>query len=103
MRLPVAIAIGEGGTGGTAVRFQRVHDLDRVLQFIIAYKAANDGNSPSLREIGPAVGISSTSVVVYQLVELERAGLISRTGTNRRQIVVTGGQWSMTAVACPGQ
>jgi repressor LexA len=40
------------------------------------------GYPPSIREIGEAVGISSTSVVNYNLEKLEREGLIER---DRRQ------------------
>jgi SOS-response transcriptional repressor LexA len=79
------------------------HNPAAVLAFIVAYKSAHDGNSPSVREIGEAVGISSSSVVTHILGNLERAGAITRTGEAARAIVVTGGQWSMTAVACPGQ
>ncbi|MEV6750068.1 MarR family transcriptional regulator [Streptomyces sp. NPDC058322] len=38
------------------------------------------GESPSVRQIGERVGLSSTSSVAYQLGRLEARGLISRTG-----------------------
>src|SRR3954469_19192889 len=38
------------------------------------------GYPPSIRDIGAAVGISSTSVVDYNLRVLEREGLLRRTG-----------------------
>jgi len=37
------------------------------------------GYSPSIRDIMEATGISSTSVVHYHILKLERAGVISRT------------------------
>ncbi|MCT2547369.1 LexA family transcriptional regulator [Streptomyces atratus] len=41
---------------------------------------AETGESPSVRQIGERVGLSSTSSVAYQLGRLEARGLISRTG-----------------------
>lgn len=49
----------------------------RILTYIRDYIASN-GYPPSIREIGAAVGISSTSVVNYNLNKLEQAGLIKR-------------------------
>ena len=49
----------------------------RILDFVGEY--TNDhGYPPSIREIGQAVGISSTSVVDYNLRALERGGMILR-------------------------
>ncbi|MES9558859.1 MULTISPECIES: MarR family transcriptional regulator [unclassified Streptomyces] len=41
---------------------------------------AETGESPSVRQIGERVGLSSASSVAYQLGRLEARGLISRTG-----------------------
>ena len=49
----------------------------RILEFLGAYVAENS-YPPSIREIGAAAGISSTSVVVYNLKRLEERGYISR-------------------------
>ncbi|MFJ9638655.1 LexA family protein [Streptomyces sp. NPDC101178] len=38
------------------------------------------GEGPTIRQIGAGVGLSSTSSVAYQLSQLEKRGLISRTG-----------------------
>ncbi|MFB7049725.1 LexA family protein [Streptomyces microflavus] len=38
------------------------------------------GEGPTIRQIGASVGLSSTSSVAYQLGQLEKRGLISRTG-----------------------
>ncbi|MEV7318444.1 hypothetical protein AB0N56_36695 [Streptomyces microflavus] len=38
------------------------------------------GEGPTIRQIGARVGLSSTSSVAYQLAQLEKRGLISRTG-----------------------
>jgi repressor LexA len=47
---------------------------------------AESGYPPSIRDIGEAVGISSTSVVNYNLEALERKGLIARDRTISRGI-----------------
>jgi repressor LexA len=49
----------------------------RILDFVAEYTGEH-GYPPSIREIGQAVGISSTSVVDYNLRALERSGLIRR-------------------------
>lgn len=50
---------------------------EAILQFINQFLQQN-GYPPSIRDIGQAVGISSTSVVNYNLRILEREGYISR-------------------------
>lgn len=49
----------------------------RIVEFLIEYVEEN-GYPPSIREIGAAAGISSTSVVSYNLKRLEEKGYISR-------------------------
>jgi len=49
----------------------------RIVDFIEVY-TDDHGYPPSIREIGQAVGISSTSVVDYNLKALERNGLLRR-------------------------
>ena len=49
----------------------------RILEFLGEYIEEN-GYPPSIREIGSAAGISSTSVVSYNLRRLEERGYISR-------------------------
>lgn len=66
-----------------------------VYQFIVQHLRDNYGVSPSIREIGNACGISSTSVVVYNLTRLQQHGLISRPltgqkGRKSRSISLTG-------------
>ncbi len=73
-------------------------------QFVVNYKVANGGNSPTLRAIGRGLGecrAISTSVVSYYLSELEELGLISR---NREKgepkgITVIGGKWTPPGIA----
>ena len=49
----------------------------KILQFIVGFVNDNEF-PPTIREIGEQVGISSTSVVNYNLAKLEELGLISR-------------------------
>jgi repressor LexA len=49
----------------------------KILQFIVNFVDQNEF-PPTIREIGEEVGISSTSVVNYNLAKLEELGLISR-------------------------
>lgn len=49
----------------------------KILQFIIGFVGENEF-PPTIREIGEQVGISSTSVVNYNLAKLEELGLITR-------------------------
>jgi repressor LexA len=49
----------------------------RILEFLAEYIEEN-GYPPSIREIGAAVGITSTSVVSYNLRRMEESGYISR-------------------------
>jgi SOS-response transcriptional repressor LexA len=47
------------------------------------------GYGPTVREIGRAVGIASASAVYYQILNLERAGLLTHTAGFSRTIVLT--------------
>lgn len=64
-------------------------------QQIYAYiqRFAHDkGRPPTIREIGKAVGISSTSVVNYNLNILEKAGLLTREKEVSRGLKLTNGK-----------
>lgn len=62
--------------GGSAMR--KLSDRQKkILEFLEEYTTEH-GYPPSIREIGQAAGISSTSVVDYNLRALERDGLIKR-------------------------
>lgn len=66
----------------------------RIFNFIVAYKSAHDGNSPTSREIMDGANISSTSVVHYHLRKLEVQGKIWIDGNKARRIEVIGGKWT---------
>jgi len=70
----------------------RKYDPNDVLQFIISFKRLHNGDSPTLREICEACGVSSSSVAKHILNRLANAGLITQEpGTSR--ISVIGGSW----------
>jgi len=50
---------------------------NEILEFI-NYTLKNDGYSPSVREIGEAVNLKSTSSVQYHLKKLEKKGVINK-------------------------
>lgn len=60
----------------------------RVLKFLAEYQSEN-GRPPSIREIGDAASISSTSVVNYYLDQLEKMGYIERDGRVSRGLRLT--------------
>jgi repressor LexA len=60
----------------------------RVLEFLTRYQTEH-GRPPSIREIGDAAQISSTSVVNYYLEQLEKMGYIERDGRVSRGLRLT--------------
>jgi len=60
----------------------------RILEFLAKYMDEND-RPPSIREICSEVGISSTSVVNYDLDQLEKRGYIIRDGRVSRGLRLT--------------
>ena len=58
---------------------------EHMIKYIREYSGEN-GYPPTIREIGKEVGISSTSVVNYNLDKLEKEGLIERNRTISRGI-----------------
>jgi repressor LexA len=61
----------------------------QIYSFILSF-SGDKGRPPTIREIGLAVGISSTSVVNYNLNILEKAGYISREKEVSRGLRLTG-------------
>lgn len=53
-------------------------DRQRAIVECIAHSVADRGYPPSMREIGQAVGLMSTSSVAHQLLALERKGALRR-------------------------
>ncbi len=61
---------------------------ENMLAFINDYVAKN-GRPPTIREIGKAVGISSTSVVNYNLTKLKERGFLERDAEVSRGLKLT--------------
>lgn len=74
---------------------KRSYDYGRVVDFIVAFKKANDGNSPTFREIQAGCGISSLSHTQYILQHLDDEGRICLVGKkhSNRMIKIPGGRW----------
>ncbi|MDK6924068.1 hypothetical protein QP271_26090, partial [Escherichia coli] len=53
-------------------------DRQRRILDVISDAVVLRGYPPSIREIGDAVGLNSTSSVAYQLKELEKKGFLRR-------------------------
>ena len=70
-----------------------------VMDYIVKYKTANDGNSPTIREIMSGCEIGSTSIVSYILRDLQDEGKL-RVIDGSRGIMVTGGHWEMKNGNC---
>lgn len=64
---------------------------ENILKFIRDFADAH-GYPPSIREIGQSIGISSTSVVNYNLLKLEKEGRLARNPTISRGIRLSGPQ-----------
>ncbi|MCS7461161.1 transcriptional repressor LexA [Paenibacillus doosanensis] len=77
-----------------------------ILEFI-KNEVKDKGYPPSVREIGEAVGLASSSTVHGHLERLEKKGLIRRDPTKPRAIEITdgtseeGGQFALTVTRVP--
>ena len=78
---------------------------DKILQFVQQFTLEN-GYSPSVREIGAAVGLSSTATVSYHLRQLQDKGLLqTAAGKGRKRTVVAsqrGGYIPIVGVVTAG-
>lgn len=59
----------------------------KIMKFLVEFQAQN-GYSPSIREIGESIDVKSTSLVDYYLNQLEKMGYISRENHISRSICV---------------
>lgn len=65
-----------------------------ILAYIVRRCMASAGIPPTVREVGKAVGISSTSVVRYHLHRLVALGEIRMELVSSRSIEVVGATWT---------
>ncbi|MCH9733264.1 MAG: transcriptional repressor LexA [Actinomycetia bacterium] len=85
----------DSGTTDTAERSGREPGLterQRTILDVIRASVTTRGYPPSIREIGDAVGLTSTSSVAHQLRTLERKGYLRRDPNRPRAVDVRGSQ-----------
>jgi repressor LexA len=88
---------------GGAAPATRLHAVDstlterqRTILEVIRASVSTRGYPPSIREIGDAVGLTSTSSVAHQLRTLERKGYLRRDANRPRAVDVRGADDVMT-------
>jgi repressor LexA len=68
---------------------RRSEDLHATILYAIEAYRREHGRPPTIREIGSAVGMSSTSHVAYHVAQLEEEGLLSRQPGRSRGLLPT--------------
>ena len=86
----------------------RLHSVDsslterqRTILNVIRASVTNRGYPPSIREIGDAVGLTSTSSVAHQLRTLERKGYLRRDPNRPRAVDVRGSEDASAGAPAP--
>jgi repressor LexA len=74
-------------------------ERQRTILNVIRASVTSRGYPPSIREIGDAVGLTSTSSVAHQLRTLERKGYLRRDPNRPRAVDVRGSEENLGAVA----
>ncbi len=67
-----------------------------ILQAIVAYKTTQDGVSPSLDELAPAVSLNKSQLPAH-ISRLVKHGLLRKTPGQSRNLAVSGGHWRWAA------
>lgn len=79
----------------------RGNTQERILAYIQS-EISNRGYAPSVREIGEAVGLKSTSTVHGHLQRLEKKGLLHRDAMKPRAMgIPSNGESDPSSIACP--
>ena len=81
-------------TEGGHVPQPRLTDRQTAVLNVIRDSVRRRGYPPSMREIGEAVGLQSTSSVRHQLVTLENKGFLHRDANRPRAYIVRGAEGS---------
>jgi repressor LexA len=87
---------GSDDTGGRREPEGGLTERQRTILQVIRASVTNRGYPPSIREIGDAVGLTSTSSVAHQLRTLERKGYLRRDPNRPRAVDVRGADDSAT-------
>ncbi len=90
-------ATGADGRRGSAD--SGLTERQRTILNVIRASVTSRGYPPSIREIGDAVGLTSTSSVAHQLRTLERKGYLRRDPNRPRAVDVRGAEENPGAVA----
>src|ERR1700744_4074221 len=79
---------GSDGTGGRRGIDAVINERQRTILEVIRASVTSRGYPPSIREIGDAVGLTSTSSVAHQLRTLEKKGYLRRDPNRPRAVDV---------------
>ena len=85
------------GTQNTAA-LEGLTERQRTILQVIRASVTSRGYPPSIREIGDAVGLTSTSSVAHQLRTLERKGYLRRDPNRPRAVDVRGADEMVTPI-----
>jgi repressor LexA len=86
-------------TGGRRGLDSGLTERQRTILEVIRASVTSRGYPPSIREIGDAVGLTSTSSVAHQLRTLERKGYLRRDPNRPRAVDVRGADDAASIVA----
>ncbi|CAN3128495.1 transcriptional repressor LexA [Mycobacterium sp. smrl_JER01] len=89
------------GSGAGRGRDSGLTERQRTILDVIRASVTSRGYPPSIREIGDAVGLTSTSSVAHQLRTLERKGYLRRDPNRPRAVDVRGADDGIAAPAAP--
>ena len=81
---------------------EEISEKQKQIFEFIKERIASYGTAPSVREIGSAVGLKSTSSVQYNLNALEDAGYIKRDANLKRTIRIAGSAESVNHIPLIG-
>lgn len=85
-------------TGGARGLDPSLTERQRTILEVIRASVTTRGYPPSIREIGDAVGLTSTSSVAHQLRTLERKGYLRRDPNRPRAVDVRGADEIVTSI-----
>jgi repressor LexA len=86
-------------TGADGRLHSGLTERQRTILNVIRASVTNRGYPPSIREIGDAVGLTSTSSVAHQLRTLERKGYLRRDPNRPRAVDVRGADQNASAAS----
>jgi repressor LexA len=89
---------GTESTGGRRGLDTGLTERQRTILEVIRASVSSRGYPPSIREIGDAVGLTSTSSVAHQLRTLERKGYLRRDPNRPRAVDVRGADDGVTSI-----